>query len=133
MNPSVLPDFETTSLAITDEQLSPDHAANRGSVRLREIAVTCMVKPPLKADLPLQTRLKQEETADNLIFKTGDFVDYYRKPEGLHAKDTSGWRGPATMCDLTRRIEGSIGVRFNGKVIFTSLNTTRPHIAYPVL
>ena len=35
IHPLVLPDFETTSLAITYEQLSPDRAANRGSVRLR--------------------------------------------------------------------------------------------------
>ena len=130
---SVLPDFETTSLAITDEQLSPDDAANRGSVRLREIAVKCMVEATAQSRLTIANKTQARRDGREHKFKTGDLVDYCRKPEGLHATDTSGWRGPATICDLTRLTEGSIVVRLNVKVILTSLNTTRPHTAYPVL
>ena len=53
IHPSVLPDFETTSLAITDDQLSPDHAANCGSVRLRETAAKCMVEATAQSRLTI--------------------------------------------------------------------------------
>ena len=119
IHPSVLPDSETPLLAITDEQLSPDHAANRGSVRLREIAVKCMVEATTQSRLTIADKTQARRDSRELYFKTVDLVDYYRNPEGHHAKDTSGWRGPATICDLTRRTEGSIGVRFISKAIFT--------------
>ena len=108
VHPSVLPDFAPSSLAITDEQLSPDHAANRDSVRLGEIAVKCMVEATTQSRLIIADKTQARGDGRELEFTTGDLVDYDRKPEGLHAKDTSGWRVPATICDLTRRPEGSI-------------------------
>ena len=69
INPSVLPDFETPSLAITDEQLSPNHAANQGSVRLREIAVKCMIEATAQSRLAIADKRKPEETADHLSSK----------------------------------------------------------------
>ena len=60
-------------------------------------------------------------------------VDFHREPNGVHAKGQSGWRGPATIVDLTALDEGTIGVRWNGRCILTSVRTTRPHISYPVL
>ena len=74
INPSVLPDVQTSSLAITDEQLSPDHAANRGSVTLREIAVKCMVEATAQSRLTIADRTQARRDCRTLEFDTGDLV-----------------------------------------------------------
>ena len=66
-------------------------------------------------------------------YDNGDLVDFHREPNAVHAKDQSGWRGPATIVDLTTLDEGTIGVKWNGTCILTSVRTTGPHISYPVL
>ena len=70
IHPSVLPDFETSSLAITDEQLSPDHAANRGSVRLRYIAVKCVVEATAQSRLTIADKTQAQRDGRELEFKT---------------------------------------------------------------
>ena len=44
MRPSVLPDFESSTLSSTDDMLGPENSVGRGSVRLREIEAKCMIE-----------------------------------------------------------------------------------------
>ena len=76
----------------------------------------------------MQTRHKQDVMEENTKYENGDLDDFHREPNGVHAKDQSGWRGLATTVDLTALDEGTIRVRWNGRCILTSVRTTRPHI-----
>ena len=66
-------------------------------------------------------------------YAKGDLIYFYREPNGVHTKDQSVWRGPATIVDLTTLDEGTTSVKWNGRYILTSIRTTRPHISYPIL
>ena len=130
--PSILPDFENTSLSVRDDVLGDENAADRSSVRLREIAVKCMAEAIAQSRIAIADSTQTRRDGREFEYKTGDLVDFHRKPEGIHAKYRPGWIGPAVICDLSSLPERIIGVKWNGKPILTSVQTTRPHIAYPV-
>ena len=61
IKPHVLPDFESSSLALTDDYLGSEFAASRGTVRLREIAVRAMIEATARArvDIAHKTRTRR--------------------------------------------------------------------------
>ena len=100
---------------------------------MREIAAKSMIEATAQSRLNILNRTQTRRGGRKYKYSTGDLVDVFRKPEGVHAKDTSGWRGPDIVCDISSITEGTLGVRCNGKTLLTSIECTRPPVAYHVL
>lgn len=130
--PSILPDFESTLVQSADDDLDETHAANRASVRLREIAIKCMVEATAQSRMSIANKTQTRRAGEKYHYKPSDLVDVYRRPEGSHAKDTPGWRGPCTVTDVNSIQDGQISVRWNGRVMISSIPATRPHVTYTV-
>ena len=100
--PPMLPDV----MAVADDTTGAPSSAH--THRLREIAIQAIVegtaRDRMKRALHTPTRMAGEE----LELRVGEEVEYFRPPEN---KDASGWRGPATVVDLTRLEHGRIGIR----------------------
>ena len=101
-------------------------------MRLRELAVAAMVEATAKSRIDIASKTQTRRDGREQPYSTGDLVDFYRKPKGVHAKDSPVWIGPATICDVSTLAEGTVSVRWNGQTILCSTGTTRPHVVFPV-
>ena len=133
IKPQVLPDSETTTLSVVDDMIGRLDDPNRACLRLREMSVAAMINATARNRLSVAERTQTRRDGREHEFKLGDLVDVYRKQDGHHAKDRTGWRGPCTVVDLTEIERGQLSVKWNGSVMLASSGTTRPHAAYPVL
>ena len=121
--PPIMPD----AIAVSDDSAGAPSSAH--THRLREIAIQAIVegtaRERMKRALHTPTRVSGEE----LELKVGEAVEYFRPPEG---KESSGWRGPATVVDLTSRLEhGRIGIRTRAdNVITCRVQDVRRCLAY---
>ena len=120
--PPLLPD---AVIVADDTEGAPSSAHTH---RLREIALQSIIEGTaqdrIKRALKTPTRMAGEE----LALDVGDPVEYYRPPEH---KDASGWRGPATVIDLTRIEHGRIGVRTRAdQIISCRVQDVRRCLAY---
>ena len=122
--PPILPE----SLAVPDDSVSDPTTAHVH--RLREIAIQAIVegtaRERMKRALHTPTRVAHQE----LEFKVGETVEYWRQPEN---KEASGWRGPAVVCDLSRLEHGRIGIRTRADNVLTCrIQDVRRCLAYAV-
>ncbi|CAE7308690.1 RE2, partial [Symbiodinium pilosum] len=120
--PSLLPD-DTMALS---ENVSGD--MSRHAHRLREIAISAIVAGTAQERIKRALGSHSRAAAVELDYKLGEAVDYFRDPVN---KDSSGWRGPATVCDLSRTEFGRIGIRTSTDQVLTCrLQDVRRSIAY---
>ena len=91
--------------------------ASKHSFRLRELAVQAIAEGTARERMKraLHSQAKPSALSD-LDYRVGEVVDYWREPVN---KDVSGWRGPATITDLTRLEHGRIGIRTNTDQMLT--------------
>ena len=103
-----------------DDTLLSDRTGSepsKHSFRLRELAVQAIAEGTARERMKraLHSQAKPSASAD-LDYRVGEVVDYWREPVN---KDVSGWRGPATIVDLTRLEHGRIGIRTNTDQVLT--------------
>ena len=72
-----------------------------------------MIEGTAKARISRAMNTKTLPAGETRNFRPGDLVDYYRKPG---SKDTSGWKGPAKVVDITEMGRGILTVRFQRAV-----------------
>ena len=122
--PPLLPD----SLAITDD--TEGHQNAQHTHRLREIAIQCIVEASAQDRLKRASHTLTKPAGEEFEYKLGEQVEYFRPPA---SKDASGWRGPATICDLSRLEHGRVGIRTRGDNVLTCrLQDIRRCLAYMI-
>eukprot|EP00435_Cladocopium_sp_Y103_P057491 s245_g19.t2 len=120
--PPLLPD----ALSITDD--TEAHATAQHTHRLREIAVQCIAEASAQDRLKRASHTTTKPAAEEYEYKLGEQVEYFRPPL---SKDATGWRGPATICDLSRLEHGRIGIRTRSDNVLTCrLQDVRRCLAY---
>ena len=104
----------------------PDHCS-RHTHRVREIAVQAIAEGTARERIKRATHTQTRAASEELQFALGQSVDYWREPVN---KDSSGWRGPAVIADLTRLEHGRIGIRTSTDQVLTCrIQDVRPSIA----
>ena len=98
------------------------------SHRLREIAVQSIAESTAQERIKRAMRTQTRPSGEEMDFKLGDRVDYWREPSN---KEASGWRGPGVIADLTRLEHGRIGVRTTTDQVLTCrIQDVRHSLAY---
>ncbi|CAE7581720.1 RE1 [Symbiodinium sp. CCMP2592] len=119
------------ALLPADDMALPDAVPDimsRHTHRLREVAVQAIAEGTARERLKRALKTPTKPAAEEFEFKVGQPVDYWREPV---SKDVSGWRGPATITDLTRLSHGRIGVRTSADQMITCrVQDVRPSLTY---
>lgn len=98
------------------------------AAKIRELAVQTITEQTARERLRVAAKTPTRVTGEELELKVGDEVEYYREP--TH-KDLSGWRGPATVVDLTRLEHGRVGIRTStDQVLNCRTQDVRHRLAY---
>ena len=98
------------------------------AAKIRELAVQTITEQTARERLRVAARTPTRLTGDELGLKVDDEVEYCREP--TH-KDLSGWRGPATVVDLTRLEHGRVGIRTStDQVLNCRKQDVRHRLAY---
>ena len=83
------------------------------TLRVREYAVTSMVRALAEDRVRRALKSRTREAAAEVNYKTGDLVDFYRTPSG---KVLPGWKGPAQIVDITSlQSDGTAHVKWQGQ------------------
>ena len=108
--PAILPSEDSLiSDGVPDRCSSHTH-------RLREIAVQTIAEGTARERLKRALKTPTRPSGIEEDYKVGDAVDYWREPLN---KDSSGWRGPSTVVDLSRLEHGRIGIRTSTDQVLT--------------
>ena len=100
------------------------------SARIRELAIQTITEQTARDRLRVALKTPTKPTGQELEFKVGDSVEYFREPSH---RDVSGWRGPATVVDLTRLEHGRVGIRTStDHVLNCRLQDVRHRLTYLV-
>ena len=122
--PPLLPD----ALSVTDD--TEAHVTAQHTHRLREIAIQCIAEASAQDRLKRASHTLTKPAGEEFEYRLGEQVEYYRPPM---SKDVSGWRGPATICDLSRLEHGRVGIRTRSDNVLTCrLQDVRRCLAYMV-
>lgn len=98
------------------------------AAKIRELAVQTITEQTARERLRVASRTPTRVTGEELELKVGDEVEYFREPSH---RDISGWRGPATVVDLTRLEHGRVGIRTStDQVLNCRTQDVRPRLAY---
>ena len=121
--PPIMPD----AIAVSDDSAGAPSSAH--THRLREIAIQAIVEGTARERMKRALHTPTSVSGEELELKVGEAVEYFRPAEG---KESSGWRGPATVVDLTSRLEhGRIGIRTRAdNVITCRVQDVRRCLAY---
>ena len=120
--PAILPCDDT--LLSDDTPSGP----SRHSFRLRELAVQAIAEGTARERTRRAMSSQAKPAFADLDYRIGETVDYWRDP--VH-KDVSGWRGPATITDLTRLEHGRVGIRTSTDQVLTCrIQDIRRSLAY---
>ena len=77
IRPSVLPDFESSTLSVTDDMLGPEDSIGRGSVILREIAMKCMTEATAQSRMAIADKTQARRDGREYSYENGDLVDFH--------------------------------------------------------
>ena len=117
-SPALLPELGPQSLINDDRD---EHCPIRHAAKLRALAISTITENTARERL--RSALKTHTKPSG-----GDRAEYYREPT---QKDVSGWRGPATVVDLTRLEHGRVGVRTStDQVLNCRVQDIRHRLAY---
>ena len=100
---------------------------DRDASRMRELAVQSIVEATAQQRASLAERTKTRPAGELLELQTGDLVEFYRPPL---TKDVSGWRGPATITDVTSLSDGIMSIRWQGRVLSCRVQDVRRALVY---
>ena len=106
--PNVLPDTDLVAAASNDRDGSLPMSV-RCAHRLRELSVQAVVEGTAKARIDRALTTKTKPAGEEFEYQIGDKVEFYTPPE---SKDATGWRGPATVTDLSSLSAGTIGLKW---------------------
>ncbi len=96
--------------SLDDDVVALDAADPLGNhQRLREIALTSMIQATAMARLQRAEASKSRMAGELKALEVGGLCEFYRQPI---TKDSSGWRGPATVVDLSKVGNSEIVVRW---------------------
>jgi hypothetical protein len=104
-NPPLLADFEPRS----DVPCDDSDGVSRNVHRAREVALTKMIERTAVMRIERAQRSKTRTAVESMELAIGDEVDFHR-PMGT--KDEPGWRGPATLTEIT---DGQAVVKMQGR------------------
>ena len=125
--PQILGEFEAQGQsAITDGE-GGIRGASRHSVRLREIAIANIAESQASQRLKQAERSQSRLTGELLDLRCGELVDIFRQPQN---KDLTGWRGPASIVDVTTIPHGHISVRWGGRTMSVRLQDMRRSVLF---
>ena len=74
-------------MSVTEDYVGPEHVANRGSIRLREVAVACMLEATALNRIKIAEKTQTRTSGQDRDYKVSDLVDIFRKLDGVHDKD----------------------------------------------
>lgn len=124
-SPALLPELGPREI-INDDRNADCPVA--GSAQAREIAVQTIAEESARQRLRTAIKTPTRPAGEELECKVGDSVEYYREPTN---RDLSGWRGPATITDLTRLEHGRVAIRTNAdQVLNCRVQDIRRRLAY---
>ena len=127
--PNVLPDVDLAAAAAQDHDPSLPMVA-RCAHRLRELNVQAIVEGTAKARLDRAMSTKTKPAGEEFEYQVGDQVEFYTPPE---SKDQTGWRGPATIHDLSGLQRGTIGLKWQSFSITRKIADIRRALTYMVM
>ena len=127
--PNVLPDVDLAAAAAQDHDPSLPMVA-RCAHRLRELNVQAIVEGTAKARLDRAMSTKTKPAGEEFEYQVGDQVEFYTPPE---SKDQTGWRGPATINDLSQLQHGTIGLKWQSFTLTRKIADVRRALTYLVL
>ena len=105
--PALMPELGPRATANDDRDQSCPIV---GAARVRELAIQTITEETARQRLRTAIKTPTRPSGEEMEFKVGDSVEYFREPSN---KDTSGWRGPATIVDMSRLESGRVGIRTN--------------------
>ena len=109
--PRMLIDFERAPGASADDSIGMP-GISKAVHRCREISLGKMIEAQAKMRIQRAITDRTRPAAQLLDLRTGDLIDFHRKEQ---QKDLPGWRGPATVTDLSRQDDGIIQFDFQGR------------------
>ena len=127
--PPMLREFEDSTISNLQDFEGAPRGGARHAARVREIALQQMIEGTAQAKMKHALETNARMPGQVLELQPGDLVDIYRKPTGEHAKDLTGWKGPCKVTDVTNIEDGTIGVKWRGKVMSISVPDVRKHLA----
>ena len=127
--PHLLPNITSHEQPVKDGDNEALPGILRHSHRLREIAIQNIIEGTCRARVATASKTRTLPAAQISDYKIGDQVEIYRNPGN---KDSSGWLGPGTICDLTMVSRGAIGVRWQGHVMNVKPGDCRHWMGFPV-
>ena len=99
-----------------------------GAARVRTLAVQTITEESARQRLRTALKTPTRPAGEEMELQPGDSVEYYREPT---SRDLSGWRGPATVVDVTRLEHGRVGIRTNtDQVLNCRTQDVRHRLAY---
>ena len=124
-SPPMMADFEPGSETKLDDSSGGVEGYSRHHLRLREVAVQSMVELTAKQRLTRALNSKTRVATEQLELEVGDQVDFHRPSS---TKDESGWRGPATVVDISQPVT----IRWQGRHIQVRTADLRRALVYLV-
>jgi hypothetical protein len=123
--PALLPQLSLTDAAQDDGNAQVDLV--RYAHRVREVALQSLIEGTAKSRIlrALQTRTQRPGEALELV--VGQEIEFYRPPG---SKDASGWKGPATVTDLSQMQHGTIGIRWQGNNMIVRTQDLRSALVF---
>ena len=123
--PALMPELGPAD-PINDDRNAPDPVRN--AMQIRQLAIQTITESTARERLRIASHTPTRPSAEELEYRVGDSVEYFREPSN---RDISGWRGPATVVDLTRVEHGRIGIRTStDQVLNCRVQDIRHRLAY---
>ena len=123
--PALMPELGPAE-PINDDRDAPEPVRN--AMHIRQLAIQTITEATARERLRIASHTPTRPSAEELEYRVGDSVEYFREPS---SRDTSGWRGPATVVDLTRIEHGRVGIRTStDQVLNCRVQDIRHRLAY---
>ena len=106
---------------------SGEALTDRDAARVRHLAIGCMIQATADQKARTADGTKTRRAGQLLEMRTGDLVEFFRKPI---SKDSSGWHGPAQMVDLSSLSDGIIHIKWQGRVLSARVQDIRSAMTF---
>jgi hypothetical protein len=106
---------------------SGEALTDRDAARVRHLAIGCMIQATADQKARTADGTKTRRAGQLLEMRTGDLVEFFRKPI---SKDSSGWHGPAQIVDLSSLSDGIIHIKWQGRVLSARVQDIRSAMTF---
>eukprot|EP00435_Cladocopium_sp_Y103_P048141 s730_g14.t1 len=100
---------------------------DRDAARVRHLAIGCMIQSTADQKARTADGTKTRRAGQLLEMRTGDLVEFFRKPV---SKDSSGWHGPAQIVDLSSLSDGIVHIKWQGRVVSARVQDIRSALTF---